>query len=436
MSDHVEIKPIPTLCETSKLKSWVVVLSASFFFFYEFVQMNMFNAISSELMHAFNVNAESLGFMSSFYFLANVIFLFPAGMLLDRCATKKVILVSMSVCVLGTALLGATSSFYTAVLCRFLTGIGSAFCFLSVIRLASRWFANSSMAFVIGVVVTIAMLGGMVAQTPMTLLVDKFGWREALFVDAIFGLIIILVILVLVKDYPANHHQKHIQDKEAVANIGYFKSMRMAYCRLHNWLGGIYTCMMNLPVGLLGGLWGAIYLTSADKLTKIQATQASSMLFLGTIIGAPLVGMLSDKIKKRRPPMIAGALLSLILVIVTLELHGLGYYQILFLFLLLGITTSTQIIGYPLVAENSPRIITAMSVSVVNISIEGGSGILQPFFGYLMDETQLHRLHHISTHFAAQDFKYAMWIFPVGFLIAVFCMKFIPETNCNQYSES
>ena len=48
--------------------AWAVILTASLFFFYEFIQLNMFNAIAVDLLQAFNLNATELGQLSSMYF--------------------------------------------------------------------------------------------------------------------------------------------------------------------------------------------------------------------------------------------------------------------------------------------------------------------------------------------------------------------------------
>jgi hypothetical protein len=105
------------------------------------------------------------------------------------------------------------------------------------------------------------------------------------------------------------------------------------------------------------------------------------------------------------------------------------------LFFLIGVCTSSQIIGYPLVAENSKRIITAMSVSVVNISVQAGSAIFQPFFGYLLDKKMSLRLHEITTNYIPSDFNWAMWLFPIGFIIAFLVVFALPETRCKQRVE-
>lgn len=413
-------------------QSWFIVIIASLFFFYEFIQMNVFNSISTSLMHAFNVDAAKLGELSSFYFIANVVFLFFAGSLLDRCATRRVILTALAICILGTALFSFATDFAWACFFRFLTGIGSAFCFLSVIRLASRWFPAKRMALVTGLVVTMAMLGGWVSQTPMEMLAHAVHWRTALQIDAVAGVIFFLLIFFIVKDYPASHAKTHLSEQKQIQEMGFLKSLRMAFLRLQNWFAGFYVCFMNLPVGLLGGLWGVLYLTNTHDISRIHASEVSSMLFMGTLMGSPIVGWISDKIQMRRPPMLFGALISLGLMLLVIFIPNLSFHALFWLFLLMGICTSTQIIGYPLVAENSMRVITAMSVSVVNISVQTGSALFQPFFGYLLDQHMLMRAHAISTNFMPSDFDWAMWIFPIGFALAILIVFLLPETRCQQ----
>lgn len=421
--------------EKATSQSWIVVLVASLFFFYEFIQMNVFNSISTSLMRAFHIDAAQLGDLSSFYFIANVIFLFIAGSLLDRFSTRRVILTALAICVVGTGLFSVAHSFALACFFRFLTGIGSAFCFLSVIRLASRWFPAKRMAFVIGLVITVAFFGGFISQAPMEMLAHAVDWRVALQIDAVFGVLVFLSIFAVVKDYPAGHAQIHLDEQIQIHAIGFFKSLRLAFFRLQNWLVGLYVCVMNLPVGLLGGLWGVLYLTNTHDISRVHASLVSSMLFIGTMIGSPIVGWISDKIQMRRPPMFAGALISLGLISLVIFVPDLSFDTLFWVFLLIGVCTSTQIIGYPLVAENSMRVITAMSVSVVNISVQAGSGLFQPFFGYLLDNRMLARAHEISTKFMPSDFAWAMWIFPIGFVLATLIVFALPETRCKQHIE-
>jgi len=411
-------------------KAWSVVVTASLFFFYEFIQMNMFNAISTPLMHAFNIHAEALGRMSSFYFIANVVFLIPAGMILDRHSPRIVILISMAICVLGTALLGTAHSYFLASLYRFFTGIGSAFCFLGAVRIASRWFPTTKLALATGVIVTMAMLGGITAQTPMTLLVSAVGWRHAIFIDAGLGILFLVLIALFVQDHPAGDKGKFAHEQHALKQAGYWTSMRLAFLKFQNWLGGIYTCFMNLPIGILGGLWGILYLQNVHSLDKIHAANVTSMLFLGTVFGSPLAGWISDRVGLRRLPMVVGSILSLLCIAILFLSSSLSLPVLIILFFLIGLFTSTQIISYPFVTESSPPMITAMSVSIVALSVQGGDALFQPVFGWLLDKHVFQRLHHYSTQFIPSDFHWPMLLFPIGVIVALVATFAIKETYC------
>jgi len=327
--------------------------------FYEFIQMNMFNAISGVLMQDFNLDATELGKLSAYYFYANILFLFPAGMILDRLSTRKVILVALSICVAGTFAFSLSTSIVLASVFRFCTGIGSAFCFLSAIRLATRWFPANRMALVSGLIVTMAMAGGMVAQTPLTVLSDTLGWRHALMVDASLGLIIVLMVFLLVRDYPVERAQEHLQNREQLRLLGYWRTIRLSFLRRQNWLCGIYTSLLNLPIFLLGGIWGAQYLERVHHITDTHASYVTSMLFLGTIIGSPMMGWLSDRMGRRRRPMILGAIVSLITIWIIIVSTNLSFSGLLVIFLAIGFVTSTQIISYPLVTESYSKLLSA-----------------------------------------------------------------------------
>ena len=158
---------------SQSLLPWLVCFSAALFFFYEFIQMMMFNAISTDLMRDFAINGTQLGLLSATYLAADALFLFPAGMMLDRFSTRKLILSAMFVCVASTLFFAWSHSVILAGVLHFLGGLGNAFCLLSCIMLASRWFPPRRQALVVGLVVTLAMLGGMVAQTPLRLLSEQ-----------------------------------------------------------------------------------------------------------------------------------------------------------------------------------------------------------------------------------------------------------------------
>src|SRR3990167_5624661 len=123
------------------------------------------------------------------------------------------------------------------------------------------------------------------------------------------------MITYFVQDYPSQHHEQHQRERQIIHEMGYWKSIGLAFLKKQNWLGGIYTCLMNLPISLLGGIWGVLYLVDARHVAQLSATFVTSMLFFGTVVGGPLAGWISDKIGRRRLPMLMGAVISLSLIL-------------------------------------------------------------------------------------------------------------------------
>ncbi len=311
-----------------------------------------------------------------------------------------------------------------------MTGIGSAFVMLSCIRIATRWFPPQKMALISGLIVTMAMTGGVVSQYPLSVLVEAVGWRQALFMDAALGVFIIAAIMRYVENYPKNYDKT--QETKDLNAIGLLQSLKGSYLNIQNWLAAFYTCLMNTPLGLLGVVWGSPYLMQAHGLTKPSAHIVTTMLFVGTIIGGPLIGSLSDKIGRRRYPMLIGALISLGIITLLLNTQNASFTQLIILFLALGFVTSTQVLTYPLVAEINPAALTATAVSVVSFTTQGGSAVLEPYFGSLLQEGGAQALAHQVPVYTVAQYHHAMMIIPVGFVIAFIAALFIRETFCQK----
>lgn len=412
----------------SELQRWLVVMTSAVLFFYSFIQMNLMNPIGAELMHVFDINARQLGTLSSMYFYGNFILLFPAGLLLDRFSVRKIILFALVLATVGMFLFAFSTDYTVAAISRFAYGLAGAFGFLSAIRLASRWFPPKKLALVSGCIVTFAMLGGMVAQAPMELLTEAFGWRNASIIFGVLGIALILLVFIIVRDYPSDY--KVEGGEKDISGLGFWRSVRMVVFNRYNWLGGLYTTLMNLPIFTLGVIWGSMYLTQVDLLSKTRAADVDSMIFFGTLVGAPLVGWLSDKVKLRVMPMFIGAVVSLALIFIIMYTLHLSFAVLMVLFFLLGLITATQVISYPTIAELNSPLVTGSAISIISLLLMASGFICQPLFGWLMDLRWNHLMVHGIKIYSLQNFRTALWIIPVGFIISIVLSLLIKETHC------
>ncbi|MBA2653393.1 MAG: MFS transporter [Tatlockia sp.] len=402
---------------------WVVCFSASLFFFYEFIQGNMFASIADEIMRDFHVEADKMAYLSSIYYVSNVIFLFVAGFLLDKYSTKKTMLLAMLLCVLSTFILAQAQSFYLALFCRFVTGIGSAFCFLGPIRLASRWFPPKQMALVAGVIVTIAMSGGMLAQYPLTLLVAQVGWREALVQIGWLGSAMLVFMYFGIIEKTQNTAHRVVQ------KINFLDTVKKTYLNSQILRAAAFTSLMNMAIAVYGAMMGSLYLVQKMGVAKEEAAVVNTMLFLGAILGGPLIGWCSDKLGLRVLPMKVGAVASFVTMLAVLFVP-VSLPMMKVLFFLLGFFTASQIISYALVAESSSFLMTATAVSVISILTQGGYILYQNLFSYLLTQHgEMQMIHDVPTY-SLGDYQYAALIFPLGLIIAFLVLFGLKETHC------
>lgn len=408
----------------ASLQAWLVCCAAALFFFYEFAQLYLFNAINPVLRHEFNLSATQISLLSSTFLLANIIFLIPAGLILDRFSTRKVILCAMLLCILSTFGFALTTSLIFLSFCRFLSGIGNAFCFLSCMLLVTRWFPIQQKAFAIGMVVTIGFLGGIVAGAPLTLLINFADWRLALLLDGLLGLVILGAIGVFVHDYPRTALQNEgakCNDKNG--DISYWLLLRAALSNPQNWLGGLIAGLLNLPIMVLAGLWGASYVVAVYHLSYIQGVFVSSMIFWGSILGCPLMGWYSDFLGRRKYVIVQGLLLSITVISLILFIPHLSYGYLVILFFLLGFFTSSQVIVYPMIAEHNAPSIAATAVAVASVVIMVTAAIGQNLFGALLD------VWVMSSLTGSENFTLAMWLFPVAFIMALLAVVITRESR-------
>jgi MFS family permease len=409
----------------ASLLPWMVCFAATLFFFYEFIQGNMFASIAANIMQDYQIQADKMAYLSSIYYLANVLFLFVAGMILDRFSIKKTILIAMFLCVMSTFLLAYSHSFYVALLCRFITGIGSAFCFLGPVRLASHWFPPKRMALVTGAIVTVAMTGGMMAQYPLTKLVAYVGWRQAVQDVGVLGLVMLILMFFWIKERP------QVAVKKEGPPIDVLVAAKKAYLNPQYLRAALYTSLMNMAIAVFGAMMGTLYLEQRLIISSEQASMINGMLFFGAIVGAPFVGWLSDKMNLRILPMKAGVFASMLTLMAVLYLP-VSVSVMSVLFFLLGFFTSAQVISYALVAESSPPAMTATAVSVISILTQGGYLIYQNLFSSLLTNYgSMHMINGVPVY-QLEAYQHAALILPLGLLIAFLLLFGLKETNCRQ----
>ena len=403
---------------------WFITVIGTLFLFYSALQTHLMTSLHNELIKEFNTTTAKVSLLSAWGFYANVLTLLPAGLLLDRFSVKKIMLINLTIAVFGTLVFAFAKALLVASIGRFLCGAMMSFGFIACLKLASYHLPPKEMARAASVIVSIGMMGGVCAQIVLTAINGTFGWRVVLFFVACVGILIMVILGAVLKD---THEEKKL--KKAL-KFPVWEGLKEIIKQKQNWLSSFYICFLNLPISVLGALFGISYLAKVHHLTNLQASGVTSMLFIGYIIGAPIFAWISDKIQRRKPPMIVGAFLCLFFMLVILYTSHLSYCLLYLLFFLVGITSAAQVIGYPIIGENNrPRLMaTAMSFAGLVVAAIG-YGLALPLVGGILDATLAKFAAH-GIEAQGPAFFRALSIIPLGIFGGIILSILIKETRC------
>lgn len=410
---------------TNSFKSWLVCLVAAIFFMDEFMRMNMFNSLQQDLNADLLLSTKDYGQLAVCYFYGNVLMLFPAGIMLDRISIRKLLTFVTVACALASLIMANAHTFTEAVISRTITGLGGGFALLSIFKLATRWFSSNKMALVMGVAITLAMLGGLLAQTPFVMLKHLVGWRAIFYGDAVFALISALLMYSIIRDAPSDYKIETIP-KFSISE--FFQTTFTACKNIHTWVAGFAISLLNLPVFIFGASWGLPYLMQYHALTDVNASLVIAFMFIGMIVGSPLLGAWSDnfsfkglalqRVKSRSQVMFISALIVIILSAMLIFHGAFGLTALLSIFFLIGFFSSGQVVGYPYISEHNPPALAATAGSISSIIIMSG-GIVQPIFASLLEASGDVVYKYHTAIYSAHDYQVALAIVPITCIIVL-----------------
>lgn len=413
----------------------LVCLIGAVFYAYEYLLRISPSAMEDALRHHFGLTATGFGLLSSVYYYAYVPMQLPVGVLMDRFGPRRLLTFACSLCVIGTVLFSHTSDYHIAIIGRFLVGAGSAFAFVGVLKLATIWLPENRLAMVVGFTSALGTVGAMLGDNMLSGVVNHVGWQQTDTYTAIFGFILIFALWFGIHD--------HRRDTKSGGTINSFKrnllDLKIIVRNKQIWINGFYGCLVYLPTTVFAELWGIPYLSHAHAMTESQAGFANSLLFCGFMVGAPLMGFISDQMKCRKKPMAWGAVGAACMMMLILYYPHLTHFSIYFLMFTLGLFYSAQAIVFAVGRELSPNEAAGTAIAVTNMLVMLGAMVLQPLTGHLLDwSVWLQRsseqallkipMHHI-TQYGPEDYRLAMSIIPIGIIIAAILTLFIRETH-------
>lgn len=412
----------------------VICILASCFYMYEFILQVSPAVMTNQLINDLKLNALTLGTVAAFYYYSYTPMQLPAGFLFDRFGPRRLLTGAILICAAGAFLFGSTNNIGIASAGRFMMGIGSAFSFIGTLVLISRWFPSRYFAFLTGLVELMSCVGAIVGETPLTIAVEHWGWRQTIVFLGIIGVILALLICLIVRDSPEvvsrGHKFQPTSGKTAL------QSFRQVAANSQTWFIALYSFMVWAPITAFAALWGVPFLVVAYGISTKAASTACTMIWLAIGIGCPLLGWWSDKVNLRGMPLKFAAslgLLGLIPVIYIPHLPLIWLYVCLFLF---GLAASGQSLAFGVVKDNNHSSVAGTAIGINNMSTVAGGALFQPVIGIFLHFNWVGAYHNGAPFYSVANYRKAFIVLPFCYLIALLIGKFlIRETHCQQQSD-
>jgi MFS family permease len=169
-------------------------------------------------------------------------------------------------------------------------------------------------------------------------------------------------------------------------------------------------------------MWGVAFLRDGWHLGYSEAVSRAAMVPLGWVIGCPALGYLADRIGRRKPVLIGGAVLMLISASAILYLPA-GILPPYIAGLLLGIGSGAAMIPYTIIKEVNPDKIKGSATGAINFLVFTFSALMAPVYGWLLLKVSG------GGALTLGDFQKAGTMGIVGIILAIVLAAFIKETG-------
>lgn len=399
--------------------AYMIFFLAASFYLYEFVLQVAPSVMAGPMMRTFHVSAEGFGVISAFYFYAYAPMQLPAGLLFDRYGPRKLMSLALLVCAIGSFFFASTESVITAAMGRFLIGMASAFSFIGVLVLLSRWFPAKYFAILAGIAQAMSSVGAIFGEAPLAALTNQVGWRNASFILSVVGLLLAGLLWVCIRDFPHCHTQEKPSRRFRDEWHRLVEVCRNAY----TWMTGAYACTIWTPIAVFGALWGVPFLEEKYQINVVEASAMCSMIWIGIGIGSPLLGWVSDRLCSRRLGLGLSSVLGLVstLILLYTPISAFSAYFVLFVF---GLGAGGQTVSFAVVTDNNPTHLVGTASGFNNLSVLIGGAIFQPLVGVFLQRS--HDWHVVGgvPVYAVSAYQKALVVLPCCFLLSLLLILF------------
>ena len=355
------------------IAAWLIT---AVYYFYQYTLRSAPAVMMPQLSDAFGLGTLGVASLVGLFYYGYSPFSLVAGVAMDRLGPRLVVPLGAAAVGVG-ALLFATGNSQMASAGRLLQGAGGVFALIGAVYIATTNFPPSRAATLIGLTQMFGMAGGSAGQFVVgPLIASGVSWQAFWAGMGVGGLVIGGVLWMLLPSEAPVARRDDWMKGATHALFVVFRNPQSILC-------GMIAGLLFIPTTIFDMIWGVRFLQEARGLDYASAVIRSSTVPVGWIIGCPVLGLLSDRIGRRKP--VIGASALVLFACLAFILYGdPAMFPPYVLGLVAGFVSGAAMLPYTVIKEANPPEMSGTATGVVNFLNFTFSALLGPVFGWAL----------------------------------------------------
>ncbi|MED7788078.1 MFS transporter [Francisella sp. 19X1-34] len=339
--------------------SLILIIGISFYC-YEFFLRILTGVYQEQIVQYFNISTHiGFSFLVSSYNITYLLMQIPAGMLLDRFGSKKILIFATITCGVGNIIFIA-GGYELALFGRLLVGIGSSFAFIGVLKLTLENLNPKYFSIITSLVISLGTLAAAFSQN-ISVLISSYdtSWINIFIYSGIiaFPLALLFFIALPKERYTISLMPKFDQIFEVSKQLIKNKSL---------WQNAIWGGLLYVPTVVLTSQYGLLYFKQSYGFSDIFSTTLITSIFIGWIIFSPIKTLLCNKFDGKNIINISILGVSIACILINLGIFKNSAIIITFIF---GMFSASQVLVWYYFNNICPKNFAAIGVALTNMII-------------------------------------------------------------------
>jgi predicted MFS family arabinose efflux permease len=355
-------------------RAWAVWTIAVAFVVYYFSFQTGYSIVNAGVQRDVGLSISEVGMIAAVYTWMFAACQFLSGPLLDRFGARRVLLPAIVLVTVGIVVFAVARNFTMLLLSQLIIALGACTGFVGAGYVGGTWFGWARFSFMFGLVQFAASLFSAFNQNLLGIALSSLHWREVFGYVGGFGVALLVIAALWLRD-PAPVTPP--ADEPFLPGLA--RSLGAVARRFHVWVASAFGALSFGAMLALGVVWGP-KLLAVRGLDTGAANLGTSFLWLGLAAGCFVVPWASDRMRRRKPTVLAGLVVQLFALALLLYLPPQGATLDFILCFAFGFGASAHMLAFSTAADVVEPSHIGTSAAIVNglMFIVGGLMISRP----------------------------------------------------------